>query len=72
MLQENLGNPRLRMAVRLALTGGSIAASLGVANAQTAPPATDAKVFEVHVNIAQPDTTLRPGMTTGNAIAMQI
>jgi outer membrane receptor protein involved in Fe transport len=40
MFQENLGNPRLRMAVRLALTGGSIAASFGVANAQTSstPP----------------------------------
>jgi iron complex outermembrane recepter protein len=37
MLENNFGNPRLRMAVRLALTGGSIAASFGVANAQTAP-----------------------------------
>jgi iron complex outermembrane recepter protein len=37
MLNDNLGNPRLRMAVRLALTGGSLAASFGVANAQTAP-----------------------------------
>jgi iron complex outermembrane recepter protein len=36
MLQDN---PKLRMAVRLALTGGSIAASFGVANAQTAPAA---------------------------------
>ena len=36
MLNENLGNPRLRMAVRLALTGGSLAATFGVANAQTA------------------------------------
>ena len=39
MLNENLGNPRLRMAVRLALTGGSLAATFGVANAQTAPAA---------------------------------
>jgi outer membrane receptor protein involved in Fe transport len=39
MLQDNLGNPRLRMAVRFALTSGSIAASFGVANAQTAPAA---------------------------------
>jgi iron complex outermembrane receptor protein len=38
MLQDNLGNPRLRMAVQLALAGGSIAASFGVANAQTATP----------------------------------
>ena len=36
MLNDNLGNPRLRMAVRLALTGGSLAATFGVANAQTA------------------------------------
>src|SRR5580658_4337206 len=34
---NNLGNSRLRMAVRLALTGSSIAASFGLANAQTAP-----------------------------------
>lgn len=38
MLEENCGNPKLRMAVRLALTGGTLAASYGVANAQTAPP----------------------------------
>jgi hypothetical protein len=31
-------------------------------------PNTDAKVFEVRVAIAEADTTLRPGMTTGNAI----
>src|SRR5438105_914679 len=31
-------------------------------------PSTDAKVFEVKVTLAQADTTLRPGMTTGNAI----
>src|SRR3984885_717855 len=35
MLNENLGNPRLRMAVRLALTGGSLAASVCGANANT-------------------------------------
>ncbi len=39
MLHDNLGNPRLRMAVRLALTGGSLVAGFGVAQAQTAPPA---------------------------------
>ncbi|HEY2781420.1 MAG TPA: TonB-dependent receptor [Steroidobacteraceae bacterium] len=50
MLNENLGNPRLRMAVRLALTGGSLAATFGVANAQTAPAAsTDASLQEVVV-----------------------
>jgi hypothetical protein len=31
-------------------------------------PNTDAKVFEVHITVLQSDTTLRPGMTTGNAI----
>jgi iron complex outermembrane recepter protein len=52
MLQDNLGNTRLRMAVRLALTGGSLAATFGVANAQTAPAAaagTDASLQEVVV-----------------------
>lgn len=39
-----------------------------VANAGEQRPNSDAKVFEVHVNILHPDTTLRPGMTTGNAI----
>ena len=28
----------------------------------------DAKVFEVKITVEQADTTLRPGMTTGNAI----
>jgi len=51
MLNDNLGNPRLRMAVRLALTGGSLAATFGVANAQTAPAAaaSDASLQEVVV-----------------------
>src|SRR3984885_13217450 len=52
MLQDNLGNPKLRMAVRFALTGGSLVASLGVANAQTAPAAaatSDASLQEVVV-----------------------
>jgi RND family efflux transporter MFP subunit len=31
-------------------------------------PNSDAKVFEVKISIEKPDTTLRPGMTTGNAI----
>lgn len=39
-----------------------------VANVGEQRPNTDAKVFEVHVTILQADTTLRPGMTTGNAI----
>ncbi|MGH7592705.1 MAG: efflux RND transporter periplasmic adaptor subunit [Gemmatimonadales bacterium] len=39
-----------------------------VANAGEQRPNSDAKVFEVHVRVDHPDTTLRPGMTTGNAI----
>jgi RND family efflux transporter MFP subunit len=31
-------------------------------------PNSDAKVFEVKISVEKPDTTLRPGMTTGNAI----
>lgn len=39
-----------------------------VANVGEQRPNADAKVFEVKIAIAKPDTTLRPGMTTGNAI----
>lgn len=39
-----------------------------VANVGEQRPNTDAKVFEVKIAIEQADTTLRPGMTTGNAI----
>ena len=39
-----------------------------VANVGEQRPNTDAKVFEVKVTITQSDTTLRPGMTTGNSI----
>lgn len=39
-----------------------------VANVGEQRPNADAKVFEVVIEIAQQDTTLRPGMTTGNAI----
>jgi hypothetical protein len=39
-----------------------------VANSGEQRPNSDAKVFEVVVNIDKPDTTLRPGMTTGNAV----
>ncbi len=39
-----------------------------VANVGEQRPNTDAKVFEVKLVIDQADTTLRPGMTTGNAI----
>lgn len=44
---------------------GTIAA---VANVGEQRPNTDAKVFEVKVTITESDTTLRPGMTTGNSI----
>jgi multidrug efflux pump subunit AcrA (membrane-fusion protein) len=39
-----------------------------VANSGEQRPNSDAKVFEVVVNVEKPDTTLRPGMTTGNAV----
>lgn len=39
-----------------------------VANVGEQRPNSDAKVFEVKVTIAGADTTLRPGMTTGNII----
>jgi RND family efflux transporter MFP subunit len=40
-----------------------------VANVGEQRTNSDAKVFEVRILIAQSDTTLRPGMTTSNAIA---
>jgi hypothetical protein len=39
-----------------------------VANVGEQRPNADAKVFEVKIKIARADTTLRPGMTTANAI----
>ena len=39
-----------------------------VANSGEQRPNSNAKVFEVVVNVEKPDTTLRPGMTTGNAV----
>jgi RND family efflux transporter MFP subunit len=44
---------------------GSVVA---VANVGEQRPNADAKVFEVKILLAQADTTLRPGMTTSNAI----
>ncbi len=44
---------------------GTVAA---VANVGEQRPNSDAKVFEVKINVSAPDTTLRPGMTTGNII----
>jgi multidrug efflux pump subunit AcrA (membrane-fusion protein) len=40
-----------------------------VANVGEQRPNADSKVFEVRVNVEKPDTTLRPGMTTSNAVA---
>lgn len=42
-----------------------------VANVGEQRPNADAKVFEVHVNVEVADTTLRPGMTTSNAVLTQ-
>lgn len=42
-----------------------------VANVGEQRPNQDAKVFEVVVNIEKPDTSLRPGMTTGNEVETQ-
>ena len=39
-----------------------------VANVGEQRPNADSKVFEVKIELAQADTTLRPGMTTSNAI----
>ncbi len=54
MVNNDFGNSRLRKAVRLALTGSSLAATFGVVHAQTAPaaataPASDAALQEVVV-----------------------
>ncbi len=42
-----------------------------VANVGEQRPNSDAKVFEVKVTVLETDTTLRPGMTTGNSIEVQ-
>ena len=43
-----------------------------VANVGEQKPNSDAKVFEALVEINESDTTLRPGMTTGNTIISDI
>jgi len=45
---------------------------VAVANVGEQRPNADAKVFEVKILLAQADTTLRPGMTTSNAIETNI
>ena len=64
MLERQTENPALRLAIRAALTGGSIVASLGVAQAQqqaaTPAPSTEASLAEVVVTgsrIAIPNET---------------
>ena len=49
-------------------TKSFIGAVTQVANVGEQRPNNDAKVFEVRVLLTQSDTTLRPGMTTSNAI----
>lgn len=44
---------------------GKVTAVAGVGEQR---PNSDAKVFEVKISVEKPDTTLRPGMTTGNTI----
>ncbi len=43
---------------------------ISVANVGEQNPKSDAKVFEVHVQISEKDTSLRPAMTTGNNIVV--
>lgn len=45
---------------------------VGVANVGEQRPNADAKVFEVRVAVEQADTTLRPGMTTSNAVETMV
>jgi outer membrane receptor protein involved in Fe transport len=59
MLQNNSANPALRLAIRAALTGGSLVASLGVANAQQAP-----------ASAATSETSLSEVVVTGSRIAV--
>lgn len=44
---------------------------VSVANVGEQNPKTDAKVFEVNILVNERDTTLRPGMTTGNQIVAE-
>ncbi len=78
MPQNNFRNPRLRLAVRFALTSGSLAASFGVANAQQAPAATaansEAPLEEVVVTgsrIAVPNQTSISPVTFVSSVEIQ-
>jgi outer membrane receptor protein involved in Fe transport len=79
MLEKDSTNPALRLAIRAALTGGSLVASFGVANAQqvaanTATPAADASLEEVVVTgsrIAVPNQTSIAPITFVSAVDIQ-
>jgi outer membrane receptor protein involved in Fe transport len=78
MPQNNPANPALRIAIRAALSGSSLLASLGVANAQQAPasaPASDTALTEVVVTgsrIAVPNqTSISPVTFVGAADIQQ-
>ncbi len=77
MIQNHAVNTRVRMAVRLALTGGSLAASFGTANAQepAKPPVTaDASLEEVVVTgsrIAVPNQTSISPVTFVSSVDIQ-
>jgi RND family efflux transporter MFP subunit len=66
---------RVGQAVRVSLDADPSKQLVGtvkqVANVGEQRPNADAKVFEVVVNIEKPDTSLRPGMTTGNEVETQ-
>ncbi len=75
MVNNSLGNPLLRKAVRLALTGGTIAASLGAAHAQQAPAkAADDQLGEVVVTgsrIAVPNDAAISPVTNVTAVDIE-
>ncbi len=60
MLERHSENPALRLAIRAALTGGSIVASLGVAQAQQ----------QAATAAAAPDSSLQEVVVTGSRIAV--
>ena len=45
---------------------------IGIANVGEQKPNSDSKVFEVLIEINESDTTMRPGMTTGNTIIADV
>ena len=79
MLEKDSTNPALRLAIRTALTGGSLVASFGVANAQqvaanTAAPAPESSLEEVVVTgsrIAVPNQTSIAPITFVSSLDIQ-